>query len=61
MNLKLSTQDYKRHTVVTFGIPTVVTVKVLGFWDLTPCILVRVKVRARVNVKVNLSPVTCYE
>jgi len=42
-----------------------VTVKVLSFWDVTPCSLVRVKVRVKlkvsVKVKVKFSPVTCHE
>jgi hypothetical protein len=48
---------------VTFGILTLVTVKVLGFWDVTPCSLVRVKLRVsvKVKVKVKFSQVTCYE
>ena len=67
LELKVSTQVYTRHIVVTFRIPALVTVKVLGFWDVTPSILIRVKVRVRVKVKVNVkvkvkfSPVTCNE
>ena len=34
---------------MTFGIPTLVGVKVLGFWDMTHCSLVRVKVKLKVK------------
>jgi hypothetical protein len=43
---------YMRDIFVTFRIPSVTTVKVLDFWDVTPCSLVMVKMKVRVKVKV---------